>query len=127
MNPWITAADLFTLVAGFVLLLPRADHPQPPVPQTVVEEVHQPLDLVDAPAETPPAHEDGQQRVRLEIHTDGSILLDGEAMPDIAAACARIEGGSVVLAVEEDVPFTQPGQALLLLAGRARVELAADQ
>ena len=126
MNPWITAADLFTLVAGFVLLLPRSEKPEPITHETLVHEVHQRLDLVDAPQETPPAHEHGQQRVRLEISAAGTIHLDGQSMASITEACAAIDGGSVVLAVEEAAPFAIPGEALLLLAGKARVELAAD-
>ena len=64
MNPWITAADLFTLVAGFVLLLPRG---------ATTPERLQRLDLIDIPTENISDSPQGQQQWRLAIAADGTI------------------------------------------------------
>jgi hypothetical protein len=115
MNPWITAADLFTLVAGFVLLLPRGE---------TSPENTQRLDLITAPPETLEERHAGQQHWRLAIRADGVVLLNNQTYPTISEALHVIEGGVVVLAVDRAAPFELPGQALTELAGKARVTLA---
>ena len=125
MNPWITAADLFTLIAGFVLL-PHGEHTEIRA-ATVAQRSEQrlPLDLIDAQPENS-SNDDGQREQRLSISVDGRLDLDGQVYPNVVAACAAIDGGVVVLAVDEQAPFHVAGAAMQALAGRARVVLATE-
>ena len=132
MNPWITAADLFTLIAGFVLLLPHGEvikHSAPtdvPTVRPTVSEQLVPIDLITA-ATTASDSEVGQQHQRLSITANGAVTLDGQAFATVTAACAAIDGGVVVLAIDEQAPFVLAGNAMQALAGRARVVMATEE